>query len=170
MKAVTALLCAWLLAGCDGRQEDDLRRWMEEVRARRSSPPAVAVPRVDAEVFRYAAGTQGDPFDVARLSPSEEPAKPAGIEPDLRRTREPLEAFALDSLRLVGSLRRGTESVALVQAEQLIHPVRVGSHLGQDFGRVVGVGESSVEIEELVRDGEGGWTRRRTQLRLQEKR
>ncbi len=161
---------ALLLAGCGAPGDDDLQAWMEGVRQRRHAAPVSALPAPVTAAFSYDARDRPDPFDPARLSPADAPSSPAGVAPDLRRAREPLEAYALDSLRLVGSLRRGREAVALVEADRLIHQLRLGSHLGQDFGTVVAIGENSVDIDELVRDSGGGWTRRRTQMILQERR
>ncbi len=163
-------LAALLLAGCGAPGDDDLQAWMDGVRRRQHAAPVAAVAAPVAVAFSYDARDRPDPFDPARLSPAGDPTPTAGVAPDLQRAREPLEAYALDSLRLVGSLRRGREAVALVEADRLIHQLRLGSHLGQDFGKVVAIGENSVDIDERVRDSSGGWARRRTQLILQERR
>lgn len=163
-------LVALLLAGCGASGDDDLQAWMDGVRRRAHAAPVHSGAEPVAASFSYEARDRPDPFDPARLSLSDETAASAGAAPDLGRSREPLEAYALDSLRLVGSLRRGREAVALVEADRLIHQVRVGSHLGQDFGKVVAIGDDSVDIDERVRDSSGGWTRRRAQMILQEKR
>lgn len=166
-------LCpAWtalLMAGCSAPGEDDLNAWMESVRKRTHAAPVQSAVEPVAAGFRYEPRERPDPFDLVRLSLSDEAAA-AGEAPDMGRAREPLEAYALESLRLVGSLRRGREAVALVEADRLIHQVRIGSHLGQDFGKVVAIGDDSVDIDELVRDSGGSWTRRRAQMILQEKR
>lgn len=159
-----------LLSSCSAPSDEDLRVWMESVRRRPHAAPVVTVPAPVVVAYAYDARDRPDPFDPARLAPSDEPAPKAGMAPDLRRAREPLEAYALDSLRLVGSLRRGREAIALVEADRLIHQVRLGSHLGQDFGKVVAIGDNTIDIEELVRDSSDGWTRRRTQMTMQEKR
>ncbi len=165
------LLTASLLAGCSLEHEEDLVAWMEAARKRQPPVPGQAIPELVTPAFRYEAGTRGDPFDPTRLSVAGGvaggAAGGAGIEPDLRRAREPLESFALDRLRLVGILRRGAERVALVEADRLIYSVRPGGHLGQDFGKVAAINEDSIEIEELVRDGGGTWSPRRAQLRLE---
>jgi type IV pilus assembly protein PilP len=163
--AITALF----LGGCGSAGDDDLQAWMEGVRQRPHGAPEVVVPDPDVATFVYDARNRPDPFDPARLSPADEPPM-AGMAPDLQRAREPLEAYALDSLRLVGSMQRGRDAVALVEADRLIHQVRLGNHLGQDFGKVVAISDSRIDIDELVRDSGGGWTRRRTQIILQERR
>ena len=87
----------------------------------------------------------------------------------MRRPREPLETFPLDSLHLIGNLRRGKDVVALIQADKLIYSVRIGAHLGQDLGKVIAINDKTVDIDEWVAEGSGRWARRQTQLVLQEK-
>lgn len=87
----------------------------------------------------------------------------------MRRPREPLETFPLDSLQLIGNLRRGKDVVALIQADKLIYSVRIGAHLGQDLGKVIAINDKTVDIDEWVADSAGGWVRRQTQLVLQER-
>ena len=91
------------------------------------------------------------------------------MQPDLQRPREPLESWPLDSLRLVGSLRRERDVVALVEADKRVYSLRIGGHVGQDFGKVIAIGDKTVDIEELVAEAPGRWMKRRTQLVLQEK-
>lgn len=161
------LLACLGLAACDAH--DDLRSWMDSVRVRHHPAPA-ALPAAPAPAtIRYEPAARPDPFTTAMLDAADEHAA-AGPKPDLRREREPLESFPLTGLRLVGSLRAGRDAVALVEADQRVHQVRIGTHLGQDFGRVVAIGERSVDIDELIPDSGGRWMQRRTRLVLQETR
>ncbi len=167
-RALPWFLASLWLAGCDAH--DDLHRWMDGVR-RRHHPAPAALPAAPAPAaVRYEPGVRPDPFSTALLDAGEDSAAGFGLKPDLRREREPLESYPLTSLRLVGSLRAGRDAVALVEADQRVHPVRVGAHLGQDFGRVIAIGERTVDIEELVPDSGGRWMQRRTRLVLQEMR
>lgn len=163
------LAAASLLAGCSLQQEEDLAAWMEAARRRQPPQPVQAIPQLATPVFRYEPGTRGDPFDPVRLNVAAASVTGGGLEPDLRRNREPLESFPLDGLRLVGILRRGSDRVALVEAGRLIYSVRLGSHLGQDFGKVAAINDTSIDIDELVREGAGTWSPRRAQLRLEER-
>lgn len=167
-RACRSLLLAGLLAGCGLQPGDDLRAWIADAREAQQSLPAPVVPQLTVESFRYEPGSRGDPFDPVRLNQSGG-SRSAELEPDMQRSREALESFALDHLRLVGSLRRGREVVALVQADRLIYQVRLGNYLGQDFGRVIAISETGIDIEERIRDSGGAWTRRRARLPLQER-
>ncbi len=157
-----------LLTACDS--QDDLRAWMERARQRHHAAPATLPPAAVHAMFRYEPGARSDPFGTGKLNPSDGAAPGSGLQPDLHRVREPLESYPLASLRLVGSLRRPHEAIALIEAEQRVYMVRVGSHLGQDFGSVIAIGERTLDIDELIPDTGGRWTRRRTKLELQETR
>lgn len=159
--------CLWLSA-CDSHDED-LRAWMDGARQRHHAAPAALSPAPVAVLLRYEPGGRSDPFSAAQLNHADE-ALHTGLQPDLQRAREPLESYSLASLRLIGSLRRGRDAVALIEVDQRVYTVRVGSHLGQDFGKVVGISERTVEVEELVPDSSGRWVQRRSQIALQETR
>ena len=162
-------LAAAGIAGCEA-DHAELQAWMEE--SRRNTPTVVeriAEPkRFEAFVYRPAETT--DPFSLAKLrgAAAAAPGQPASrLEPDTKRRREPLEAFPLDGLKMVGNLRRGTTEVALLQADSLVYQVRVGNYIGQNFGRVLRISENEVAIRETVQDAAGAWVERDTALRLQ---
>ncbi len=165
---LSALLLLSMTA-CQQQGSDDLQHWMTDIRQRHHVKP-VSLPQVpQIPEFRYQAGERADPFDLSKLSTIDPAALANTPQPDLGRSREPLETFPLDSLRLIGNLRRGKEVVALIQVDKLIHTVRVGAHLGQDLGKVVAISDKTVDIDEWVAEGSGRWVRRQTQLVLQEK-
>lgn len=155
------------LLGCDGH-DDDLRAWIDKAHQRTHPAPVAVTPSQPSPTLRYEPGTRSDPFAAALLNAAAEAAASSGPQPDLRRAREPLEAYPLASLRLIGSLRRHGDAIALIEVEQRVHSVRIGSHVGQDFGKVVAISEQAIDIDELVPDSSGRWVQRRVQLALQE--
>ncbi|MGV2481579.1 UNVERIFIED_CONTAM: pilus assembly protein PilP, partial [Salmonella enterica subsp. enterica serovar Weltevreden] len=81
--------------------------------------------------------------------------------PDLSRNKEPLEEFPIDALRMVGTIDTKGVTYALVKApDGVVHRVTRNDHLGQNYGRIVGISESEVSLVELVPDGFGGWLER----------
>jgi type IV pilus assembly protein PilP len=142
---------------------------MAEIRQRHHPKPVNLQQAARTAEFRYQAGERTDPFDLSKLSTIDAAAISNTPQPDLRRPREPLETFPLDSLQLIGNLRRGKDVVALIQADKLIYSVRIGAHLGQDLGKVIAINDKTVDIDEWVADSTGGWVRRQTQLVLQER-
>lgn len=162
-------LAVAVLAGCEADQAE-LQAWMEETR--RTTPTVVekiAQPK-QFEAFAYQAGDAIDPFSLAKLrvDVATVAGRPSGgLAPDAERRREPLEAFPLDTLKLVGNLRQGSVEVALLQADAAVYQVRVGNYVGQNFGRVLRISENEISIRETVQDATGAWTERDTALQLQ---
>jgi type IV pilus assembly protein PilP len=87
----------------------------------------------------------------------------------LNRRRQPLEAYTLDTLSMVGSIGTGPGLSALVLApDKVTYRVRPGVYLGQSDGRVVAVSGNRIELVELVPDGNGGWLERQAVIALNE--
>jgi type IV pilus assembly protein PilP len=89
---------------------------------------------------------------------------PGAVEgPDPNRPREFLEQFPLDTLAMVGTLASPSRnsSFGLVQTtDGRIHRVAVGNHLGQNYGRVMSITESEIQLVEIISDGLGGYLER----------
>jgi type IV pilus assembly protein PilP len=151
-----------LLAGCSGSTEEMQAR-VAEIKQRpggRIEPLPEIKPY---ETFTYDPTGLRSPF---------EPSDPAagaqgGIRPDSARTREFLEQYSLDTLRMVGTLRQGSRVFGLVQTKDgLVHRVAVGNYLGQADGRILTITESKISLVEIVPDGLGGFIERPAALGL----
>jgi type IV pilus assembly protein PilP len=105
---------------------------------------------------------------VLRGSQSAPVVNAALIEPELNRRKQPLEAYPLDTMSLVGSLNRDGQLVALVKVDNLLYQVKQGNYLGQNYGRVTRISETEVILREIVQDSGGEWTERPAALQLQE--
>lgn len=164
-----------LLAGCGSAGEEELQQWMAE---RRSQVRARVTPLKEPKQFEPQAYTQAgaaDPFDAERLTlalrQDSAQAQSDGrlLAPELARRKEPLESYPLDTMTMVGSLRRDSAPVALIRVDKLLYQVRVGNHLGQNYGKVIKIDETEVTLREIVQDGNGEWIERTASLQLQEK-
>ncbi len=169
-KAVfSAIALTTLLSGCD-RSMADLESYVQD---RRQAHAGYVEPLPEYELYKgftYVSLDLRDPFAIPELD--------AGMptilgsnknKPDLNRRREALEMFPLDSLDMVGELARGGHSWGLIKdTEGVVHRVKAGAYAGQNFGRIVSVTESNIEIEETIQDGMGNWITREAQLTLGE--
>ena len=90
------------------------------------------------------------------------------IEPELNRRKQPLEAYPLDTMSMVGSLNKQGQLVALVKVDNLLYQVRAGSYLGQNYGKVTRITETEVTLREIVQDAAGEWIERPAALQLLE--
>lgn len=164
--AVAAVATVFALAGCAGDM-DDLDSYINEIKAKpggRIEPLPEITPY---EVFAYVADAEGIRSPFAPDLPQVNQSAGNGTRPDPERSREFLEGFPLDSLRMVGTLRQGDTSFGLVQdAEGLIHRVVPGNYLGQNDGRIVEITESKIGLIEIISDGIGGYLEREAAVGL----
>jgi type IV pilus assembly protein PilP len=162
--AATAVVLA--LSAC-GRGNDDLRSYIDEVKARPGGRIEPLPPVHPAPTFAYEAGDRRSPFvpDTPQRRVSDNPNAVAG--PDPNRPREFLEQFPLDTMHMVGTLADKRASFGLVRtADGLVHRVTVGNHLGQNYGRVVKVTDSEIQLVEIISDGIGGYLERPAKIAL----
>lgn len=161
MKALALALVSAGLAAC-GADNDDLDRYINDVKARpggRIEPLPEITPY---EVFTYVADAEGVRSPFVPDTPQAAAAGPGGgIRPDSNRSREFLENFSLDTLNMVGTLNIGQTMYGLVQtSDGLIHRVVPGNYLGQNDGRITAITESEINIVEIIADGIGGYIER----------
>lgn len=155
-----------LLGGCT-RGTADLKQWVARQRARKA-PPLPALPVVKPfDKFVYRDQDKRDPFEPSPQLQQHQAS--SGPRPDRNRPKEPLEAFALDSLKMVGTIGRGKKMLALIKDPTgVIHPIHDGNYMGQNYGRVTKITGDQVDLVELVPNGNGGWMERDAQLALGE--
>jgi type IV pilus assembly protein PilP len=150
------------LAGCT-RGMSDLRDWVAQEKAKRGAPiPALPVIKT-FETFTYSDQDKRDPF-----SPSpDELTQNSGPRPDEGRARQPLEAYALDSLKMVGTIGAGATMEALVKDPGgVIHRVHANEYMGQNYGRITAISSERIDLVELVSNGNGGWMERPASIAL----
>ncbi len=154
------------LAACGGDM-DDLDTYINDVKSRpggRIEPLPEITPY---EVFAYVADAEGLRSPFVPDSPQITQTADNGTRPDPERSREFLEQFPLDTLRMVGTLRLDETDYGLVQdSDGLIHRVTPGNYLGQNDGRIVGISESRIELIEIISDGIGGYLEREASIGL----
>lgn len=169
-KTTMTLLAALMLSACGSQEHQDLRAWVKE-QDNMPRPRIEPLPEVKPfEVFAYEADKSGliDPFKPRKVELPKQ-AQTNGIRPDLNRPREPLEAYSIENLRMVGTLAQRKEIFALIKTpDSNLFRVRKGNYLGQNFGRINEIDEGSVKLTEIVQDGTGDWVERVSTLQLQD--
>jgi type IV pilus assembly protein PilP len=164
-KWLIVMTCVALTA-CSNDDHQDLRQWMNEQAAgMRGRVPAL--PQIKTfPVVDYDNGGLADPFSADKL----EPERRAGGKnrPDMNRRREPLEAYPIETLKMVGMMMSNGRPVALVQADKTIYQVRAGTYLGQNFGVVTKITDGEITLRELIEDSNGDWVERASTMQLQE--
>lgn len=166
MRPLIISMLALGLSACGGGGMDDLRTFVAET-GKDMQGKIEPLPEIKAyDPFAYEAFDLPDPFKPRKLSSS---GGGGGIQPDLTRPKEPLEAFSLETLKLVGMLsKQGAMHAVIKTPENAIYHVRKGNYVGQDFGLVTQITESDVTLREIVQDSAGDWSERISTLVLQD--
>lgn len=163
---VAGLLCLLTLAGC---ADADLGTLEGHLQALRHKPQGAiaALPEMPAfTATDYGQRERRSPF-VADSAEQEQAVAEQAPLPDANRASQPLEAFEIESLDLVGTLSVGARRSGLIRApDGRVHRLFVGDYMGRDYGKVVDVGKRELSLIETVRDSQGGWTERPRQLQM----
>lgn len=170
-RLAAALMAAAVLAGCSA-EHDELREWMEQQRreVKPNVPPLEAPKKFSPEPYTSAQAVE--PFSAQKLSVAlrQESRQPNSVlSAEMNRRKEPLEAYPLDSMSMVGSVTKQGKPFALLRVDNLLYQVKVGDYLGQNYGRITKIGETDITLREVVQDAAGEWIERPTTLQLQER-
>jgi type IV pilus assembly protein PilP len=164
-----------LVSACGSSKEDDIRAWMvaERNQTQPKVKPLPSPKQFVPEPYRNASAIE--PFSNQKLTQAlkrdsaQVASNGALVAPELARRREPLEAFPLDTMSLVGSIVKAGQPVALVKVDNLLYQVKPGNYLGQNYGKVTKISETEVTLREIAQDAVGEWIERVVSLQLQEK-
>ena len=166
MKRLLIPAAVLALGGCSS-EIDELKQFVRDSDKgipRRVEPLPAVKP---FEPFAYEGFDLPDPFKPRKLSAPKEGAG-GGVAPDLNRRKEPLEAFPLEQLTMVGTLTQNKETYALVRADKTLYRVKKGNYMGQNFGLITDVTDSEIKLKEIVQDSAGDWAERQSVLPLLE--
>jgi len=170
-RLLAAVAAASLVAACGSDEYGDLKEELKEAtkdfRGRVEPLPLVK----PYEPVPYTGETLIDPFRPERIEvaasgrPSPNASKLAEHE---KRVKEPLEAFPLDAITMLGTITQEKETFALVKAGPNLYRVRRGNYMGQNFGVITSIDDASINLRELVQDSGGEWVERNSALSLGE--
>lgn len=165
----TALVMSAMLVACGGEEGDDLDKFIRDS-GKGLSGKVEPLPEVKPYVptIYNPDGSLNDPF-----RPRKATVRPGGLQPNLDRPREAMEAFPLESLQLVGLIKKGKLKIALLKApDNNVRQAKIGNYVGQNLGMVVDIVDTvpvEVKIKEIVQDElSGEWTERPASIVQQE--
>jgi type IV pilus assembly protein PilP len=168
-KALAPVL-ALLLTACSDGGTSDLREFVADAKQRKGKvePLPEFAP---VQTYVYAAVGLRDPFtsDTREMVAEAAARSSNGVAPDIRRRKEVLESYPLDSLSMLGTLEFQNATWGLVKApDGVVHRVRTGSYMGQNYGKIKTIQEQRLLLTEIVPDGLGGWEEREASLAMNE--
>ena len=170
VRMAAALASTVLLGACSGEEQSELRQELsamtKDLRGRVDPLPQVK----SFEPVPYKGESMVDPFVPGRIvvtQASTGGGGGGGVQPDLNRPKEPLEAFPMESIQMVGTLSQNQDMFALVRAGASLFRVKKGNYVGPNFGVITGIDESQISVKEVVQDSGGDWVERSTSLQMQ---
>ena len=176
MRSLTLITVAATIAGtvllgaCGGEEQSELRQELaamtKDLRGRVDPLPQVK----SFEPVPYKGESMVDPFVPGRIvvtQASTAGGGGGGVQPDLNRPKEPLEAFPMEAIQMVGTLSQNQDMFALVKAGANLFRVKKGNYMGQNFGVITGIDEGQINVKEVVQDSGGDWVERSTSLQMQ---
>ncbi len=171
MKGAALLAATLALAACGGEQEE-LSQWMEQQRreVKPSVQPLTPPKKFDPQPYVALGGVE--PFSTQKLTVAlkQEARQPNSLlAGEINRRKEPLEAYPLDSMSMVGSVVRAGRPYALLKVDNLLYQVKPGDYLGQNYGKITRISETEIALREIVQDAAGEWIERSSALQLQER-
>jgi type IV pilus assembly protein PilP len=172
LRTVGVLLAASVLLVACGGDQDELQQWMEQQKreVKPSVEPLSAPKKFNPQA--YVAIGAVEPFSTQKLTVAlkQEARQPNSLlAAEINRRKEPLEAYPVDSMAMVGSLTRNGHPYALLKVDSLLYQVKQGDYLGQNYGKITKISETNLAYREIVQDAAGEWIERNSALQLQEK-
>jgi len=171
MKKLIVLTSVALLAACGGEEQGELRQELaamtKDLRGKVDPLPQVR----SYEPVPYKGDSMLDPFVPTRIVVSQAATAGGGgggVQPDLNRPKEPLEAFPLEAIQMVGTLAQNKDMYALVRAGSNLFRVKKGNYMGLNFGVITVIDEGQISLKEVVQDSGGDWVERSTTVQMAE--
>lgn len=167
MFRIIVLSVMLVLVACSGGSSHDLQEFMDAERAKRGGriEPLPAFPPYVSVV--YSAAGLRSPFEPPRAVIVQRDTGTETAPPDTSRPREYLERINFADLQMVGTiLKDGIRWALLSDSQGSVHRVQSGNYIGKNFGRIISVSETALEVVEIVPDGQGGWIERPRNLSM----
>ncbi len=162
--------CVVLLGACAGDQQE-LAQWMDQQRKEVKPNVQPISPPKKFDPQPYFTTDVVEPFSTQKLAVAikqESRQQNSLLQSEINRRPEPLEAYPLDSVTMVGSVIRGQQPFVLLKVDKLLYQVKLGDYIGQNYGKIVKITETDVALREIVQDASGEWIERISSIQLQE--
>jgi len=150
------------------QDNSDLYRYIDETKAKHLGSVKPLPQFEPYRNFSYEASDLRDPFESAFEADLDgQNVSNSGIKRNETRPREALEAYPLDTLRMVGILVQNEQTWGLVKdPNNVVHRVQTGNYIGQNEGQIVAVSEQKINVTEIIPDGLGGYIEREAALAI----
>lgn len=170
-KLVGCAVSLLLLAGCGDADVSDLNQYITEIKAK---PKGTIKPLPEIKIvepFIFNPEELRDPFKPIKptelASEGEGASTGNGIKLDTMRRKEELEAFPLETLKMIGTVNMKSNLWALIKStDKTVYRVREGNYIGQNYGKIIRISADKIELMEIVPDRLGTWREQQISVML----
>lgn len=170
---MSCLVAMTLLVGCSEDDFSDLTQYISEVKIR---PKGTIKPLPEikmVEPFIFKPEDLRDPFKPIKptevIGDNAGTATGSGIRPDTTRRKEELEAFPVETLKMIGTIEMKSVLWGLIRsADGTVYRVQVGNYMGQNYGKVIRISPDKIELMEIIPDKPGTWREQQMSIALAE--
>jgi type IV pilus assembly protein PilP len=160
-----------LLAGCSEDDFSDLNQYITEVKVR---PKGTIKPLPEIKVvepFIFKPEDLRDPFKPIKPAETVDEANTStgsgGIKPDTSRRKEELEAFPIETLKMIGTVEMKSNLWGLIRSvDKTVYRVQKGNYMGQNYGKIIRISPDKIELMEIVPDKPGTWREQQLSIML----
>lgn len=162
VKLVLSLVVSgFFLSGCSSRI-DTATSEMKKIHDEPTLAIAPAPVFLPVPTFTYAAQGLRSPFLPSSLAEELKVMAGKHVMPDLNRPPQFLEQFALESLHMRGTIHnlKGPLFGLIEDPNGGVMRVQVGNYVGKNYGRIMGITPTQINVVEVVPDGKDGFVER----------
>jgi type IV pilus assembly protein PilP len=155
------LISSFFLNGCSSRI-DEASAEMKKIHAEPTLPIPPAPIFLPVPTFTYAAQSLRSPFLPSSLAEELKVMVGKHVMPDLSRPPQFLEQFPIESLHMRGTLHniKGPLYALVEDPNGGVMRVQVGNYVGKNYGRIIGITPTQINVDEVVPDGKDGFVER----------
>lgn len=169
IKSFALSLACLILSACGGGDFSDLEQKIAEIKAKPKGEIEPLPPVKVTEPFSFDLDGSRDPFKAVEKEDTTgtEDNSDSLIKPDPLRVKEDLESYALDTLKMVGTLKDSTLWALVQSTNGTIYRVKVGNYMGLNDGKIIEISASEIKLMEIVPDKDPGkWREQSAALKL----
>lgn len=165
-KLLIPVMALVLLTAC-GERVSEVEAKMDEIR--RGKAPSIEPPPVPEPIqeFEYSANSMRNPFLPQSLLLMQTKSEEAeSVKPDTTRPKQPLENYELAELVYRGKVvaPNGNEYGLIQLPDGMVREVREGDYMGKNFGEVLEITETHINLQEIVPDPQAMFVYKRNTL------
>jgi type IV pilus assembly protein PilP len=166
---ITLIICTVLLMSCQKVSHDDIHAFIEFNKEKPAGKIKPLKRYPPYKPYVYSAQQLRSPFVIPYVVETKILSVTSNVQPDFDRQKQRLENFELSSLSMVGTVKQGTTLWALIRdPEGSIERVKIGYYLGGNNGRIVDVSSDTIDVVEIVSNGDEAWLERPNIISMRE--